>query len=133
MAAPLAAHLGRGVARRWSSSNPRRIAALSLLAVLILIVIATGPVGIGLAGLAAVVGLVPIALRVRRGHLMASLLVPVLLTYLGFAARGKDNAFAAALSTGVAASRKMSKAGSPNVPCKLSYVLAGPPRAKVLS
>jgi len=36
-----------------------------------------------LAGLAAVVGLVPIALRVRRVHLMASLLVPVLLTYLG--------------------------------------------------
>src|SRR5439155_178156 len=42
MAAPLAAHLGRGVARRWSSSNPRRIAALSLLAVLILLAIATG-------------------------------------------------------------------------------------------
>ncbi len=83
MAAPLAAHLGRGVARRWSSSNPRRIAALSLLAVLILLAIATGPVGLGLAGLAAVVGLVPIALRVRRVHLMASLLVPVLLTYLG--------------------------------------------------
>src|SRR5207245_875787 len=83
MAAPLAAHLGRAVARRWSSSNPRRIAALSLLAVLILLAIATGPVGLGLAGLAAVVGLVPIALRVRRVHLMASLLVPVLLTYLG--------------------------------------------------
>jgi len=81
-----AAHLGRGVAHRWSSSNPRRIAALSLLAVLILLVIATGPVGIGLACLAAVVGLVPIALRVRRVHLMASLLVPVLLTYLGSAA-----------------------------------------------
>src|SRR6059036_3335340 len=70
MAAPLAAHLGRGVARRWSSSNPRRIAALSLLAVLILLVIATGPVGVGLAGLSATVGLVPIALRVRRVHLM---------------------------------------------------------------
>lgn len=83
MAAPLAAHLGRGVARRWSRSNPRRIAALSLLAVLILLAVATGPLGIALAGLASVVGLVPVALRVRRVHLMASLLIPVLLMYLG--------------------------------------------------
>src|SRR2546430_1028362 len=81
--APIAARVGRAVARRWSSSNPRQIAALSLLAVLLLLAAATGPVGIGLAGLAALVGLVPVALRVRRVHLMASLLVPVLLTYLG--------------------------------------------------
>src|SRR2546425_10038628 len=109
MAAPLAAHLGRGVARRWSSSNPRRIAALSLLAVLILLVIATGPVGIGLACLAAVVGLVPIALRVRRGHLIASLLVPVLLTYIGSADCGKGTAFAAVFGTVVDAARTMSR------------------------
>src|SRR2546426_469290 len=83
IAAPIAAQVGRAVARRWSSSNPRRIAALSLLAVLLLLAAATGPVGIGLAGLAAIVGLVPVVLRVRRVHLMASLLVPVLLTYLG--------------------------------------------------
>src|SRR5207244_9366398 len=99
MAAPLAAHLGRGVARRWSSSNPRRIAALSLLAVLILIVIATGPVGIGLAGLAAVVGLGPLALRVRRVRSMASLLVPVVSTSVVRASGGSDHAFAAALRT----------------------------------
>jgi len=83
IAAPLAARVGRGVAQRWSTSNPRRIAALSLLAVLLLLAAATGPIGIGLAGLSAIVGLVPVALRVRRVHLMASLLVPVLLTYLG--------------------------------------------------
>src|SRR5207249_2364596 len=82
-AAATLARVGRAVARRWSSSNPRQIAALSLLAVLLLLAAATGPVGIGLAGLAALVGLVPVALRVRRVHLMASLLVPVLLTYLG--------------------------------------------------
>src|SRR2546430_5811046 len=62
----------------WSSdvcsSELRRIAALSLLAVLLLLAAATGPVGIGLASLAALVGLVPVALRVRRVHLMASLL-----------------------------------------------------------
>jgi TctA family transporter len=36
----------------------------------------------GVAGLAALVGLVPLALGVRRVHLMASLLVPVFLVYL---------------------------------------------------
>src|SRR5256712_12146106 len=73
MAAPLAAHLGRCVARRWSSSNPRRIAALSLLAVLILLVIATGPVGIGLAGLAAGGRPVPGARPGPRGRILGSL------------------------------------------------------------
>ena len=46
-----------------------------------LLAVATGPFGVALAGLATLVGLVPIALRVRRVHLMAALLVPVLLTY----------------------------------------------------
>lgn len=82
VAAPLAARLGRYVARHWSNANPRRICALSLLAVLILLAAVTGPVGLALAGVAAMVGLVPVALRVRRVHLMASLLVPVFLTYL---------------------------------------------------
>ncbi len=86
MAAPLAARLGRFVARHWSTSNPRRIAALSLLAVFVLLAAATGPFGIALAALSAIVGLVPVALRVRRVHLMASLLIPVLLTYLSPAA-----------------------------------------------
>src|SRR5206468_1277627 len=74
---------GRGVAKRWSRSNPRRIAALSLLAVFVLLAAATGPVGIALAALSTIVGLVPVALRVRRVHLMASLLIPVLLSYIG--------------------------------------------------
>src|SRR5439155_25692655 len=82
-AARIAARVGRAVARRWSRADPRKFAALSLLAVVLLLASATGPVGIGLAGLAALVGLVAVALRVRRVHLMASLLVPVLLTYLG--------------------------------------------------
>src|SRR5207249_2718624 len=72
IAAPLAARIGRGVARRWSRSNPRRIAALSLIAVFVLLAAATGPVGIALAALSTIVGLVPVALRVRRVHLMAS-------------------------------------------------------------
>src|SRR5206468_11480858 len=54
IAAPIAARVGRAVARRWSSSNPRRVAALSLLAVLLLLAAATGPVGVGLAGLSAI-------------------------------------------------------------------------------
>jgi len=83
IAAPLAARIGRGVAKRWSRSNPRRIAALSLLAVFVLLAVATGPVGIALAALSTIVGLVPVALRVRRVHLMASLLIPVLLSYIG--------------------------------------------------
>ncbi len=83
IAAPLAARIGRGVAKRWSRSNPRRIAALSLLAVFVLLAVATGSVGVALAALSTIVGLVPVALRVRRVHLMASLLIPVLLSYIG--------------------------------------------------
>jgi len=42
----------------------------------------TGWSGVAVAAVASLVGLVPVALRVRRIHLMASLLVPVLLTYV---------------------------------------------------
>lgn len=85
IAAPLAAWVACGVARHWSNSNPRRIAVLSLVAVFVLLAAATGPVGVGLAALSAIVGLVPVALRVRRVHLMAALLIPVLITYLSSA------------------------------------------------
>lgn len=81
VAAPLATRFGRVLARRWSRADPRRICGLSLLAVVALLAIATGPLGVALAGVATVVGLVPVALRVRRVHLMAALLVPVLLTF----------------------------------------------------
>jgi putative membrane protein len=81
IAAPLAARVGRSLARRWSIANPRRICGVSLVAIVALLAVATGPVGVALAALATAVGLVPIALRVRRVHLMAALLVPVLLTY----------------------------------------------------
>ena len=82
LAAPLVVRLARQIARRCSSSNPRRIALLSLVVIQALLFVVTGPLGIGVAAIAMLVGLVPIALRVRRVHLMASLLVPVLLTYL---------------------------------------------------
>ena len=82
VAAPLAARLARRLAGRWSRSDPRRIAAASLAAILCLLVVATGPVGVAVAGSATLLGFVPIALRVRRVHLMASLLVPVVLSYL---------------------------------------------------
>jgi putative membrane protein len=82
LAAPLAAGLARRAARTWSRADPRRISAMSVLVILGLLFVVTGPVGLAVAGVATLVGLVPIAFRVRRIHLMASLLVPVLLTYL---------------------------------------------------
>ncbi|HYT00953.1 MAG TPA: tripartite tricarboxylate transporter permease [Thermoplasmata archaeon] len=81
LAAPLAVRTGRLVAR-WSTGDPRRVSALSLAVLIVLLAVVSGPVGLAIATLAAVVGLVPVALRVRRVHLMASLLVPVLLGYL---------------------------------------------------
>lgn len=56
---------------------------VSLVAILSLLWLVTGPFGIAIVGIATLVGLVPVALRVRRVHLMASLLVPVILTQLG--------------------------------------------------
>ncbi len=82
VAAPLAAGLARRAARTWSLVDSRRISALSLLVIQGLLFFVTGPVGLAVAGVATLVGLVPIAFRVRRIHLMASLLVPVLLSYL---------------------------------------------------
>jgi putative membrane protein len=82
LAAPFAARLARWVARSWSVKDPRRISALSLLIIHGLLFFVVGPIGVALAGVATLVGLVPIAFRVRRIHLMASLLVPVLLSYL---------------------------------------------------
>ena len=82
LAAPLVVRLARRIARRCSTSNPRRISLLSLIVIQGLLFVVTGPLGLGVAAMATLVGLVPIALRVRRVHLMASLLVPVLLTYL---------------------------------------------------
>ncbi len=82
LAAPLVVRLARRIARRYSTSNPRRISLFSLLVIQGLLFVVTGPLGLCVAAISMLVGLVPIALRVRRVHLMASLLVPVLLTYL---------------------------------------------------
>ena len=82
VAAPLAVRTARWVASRSSTADPRRVCGASLVALVALLAVVSGPVGLAIASLAAVVGLVPIALRVRRVHLMASLLVPVLIGYL---------------------------------------------------
>jgi putative membrane protein len=79
---PLAVRLSRRLAKRWSRSDPRRPAAISLLAILGLLAFTTGAAGLAVAGCATLLGFVPIRLRVRRVHLMASLLIPVLLSAL---------------------------------------------------
>jgi len=86
VAAPLASAIGRAFAVRWAGGNPRRLSLLCLFVLVGLIGLATGPAGVGIALVASVVGYVPVALGVRRVHLMASLLVPVLATHLGWPA-----------------------------------------------
>lgn len=82
IAAPLASAVARLLARRWSRVDPRLLAAGTLLGLTALIAVASGLLGMLVAGLACVVGLVPVRSGTRRVHLMASLLVPVLATYL---------------------------------------------------
>lgn len=82
LSAPLAASIGRTFAMKWAHRNPQRVSGVCLVGLLVLIAGATGPVGLAIAILASVVGYVPIALRVRRVHLMAALLVPVLAAHL---------------------------------------------------
>ena len=82
VAAPLAAVLARSLGPRWSRLDPRLLSGATLAALVVLIALATGPVGAGIAGLACLVGLVPVRAGVRRIQLMASLLVPVLVSYL---------------------------------------------------
>ena len=82
LAAPMAARLARRIARRWSTWDPRKISIVSIAVIEGLLFVVTGWPGVAIAAVASLVGIVPVALRVRRIHLMASLLVPVLLTYL---------------------------------------------------
>ena len=82
LAAPLATAVARLLASRWSQVDPRLLSAGTLLGLAVLIGLASGPVGLAVAGLACLVGLVPVRGGVRRVHLMASLLVPVLAGYL---------------------------------------------------
>ena len=79
VSAPLSARVARFVANRWSASDPRHISAASILVLILLLGFVTGGPGLAIAAVSTVVGLVPVALRVRRVHLMASLLVPVLI------------------------------------------------------
>jgi putative membrane protein len=83
VAAPMASRLGRSLAPRFARWDTRLLAAMTLIALGILIPVATGPMGLGLAGLAALVGAVPVRVGVRRVQLMAALLVPVLVGAFG--------------------------------------------------
>jgi putative membrane protein len=82
IAAPIAVRLARRLAARWSIWDPRKVSIVSIAVIELLLFIVTGWPGVALAAVASLVGLVPVALKVRRIHLMASLFVPVLLTYL---------------------------------------------------
>ncbi len=82
LAAPLACAVARLLASRWSRVDPRLLAGATLAGLGILIAVASGPIGLAVATLACLVGLVPVRAGVRRVHLMASLLVPVLAGYL---------------------------------------------------
>jgi putative membrane protein len=78
LAAPLAFAVARLLASRWSQIDPRLLSAGTLLGLGVLITLASGFSGLAVAGLASLVGLVPVRAGVRRVHLMAALLVPVL-------------------------------------------------------
>ncbi len=78
LAAPLAVRVAGFLAPRLVRWDPRRLSAATLVGLGALILLATGPMGVGVALLAALVGAVPVRVGVRRIQLMAALLVPVL-------------------------------------------------------
>jgi putative membrane protein len=78
-AAPCATRVARVLARRLPAADPRRLARATLACLAFVIGAVTGPPGLLVAGLAALVGTVPVRTGVRRVHLMAALLVPVAL------------------------------------------------------
>lgn len=82
LAAPGATWVARRLAPRWSRIDTRRLSLATLVGLAGLIALVTGVVGLGIAALAAVVGTLPVRAGVRRVHLMASLLVPVLVGYM---------------------------------------------------
>jgi len=83
LAAPIASRLAGTLAPRFARWDPRALAGATLVGLGLLILVATGPLGLGLAGLAALVGAVPVRIGVRRVQLMAALLVPVLVGLYG--------------------------------------------------
>ncbi len=83
VAAPAASRLAAILAPGLSRVDPRVLSAATLVALGVLILVATGPVGVGVAGLACLVGSVPVRTGVRRIQLMAALLVPVLVGSYG--------------------------------------------------
>ncbi len=82
LSAPAVVWMARFLAPYWSRVDPRLLAAGTIVALVVLIAVATGGLGVGIAALACVIGAVPIRAGVRRVQLMAALLVPVLLGFL---------------------------------------------------
>jgi len=82
VSAPIAVRLARRVASKWSAMDPRRLAVATLVGLGALLLLLAGPAGFAMAAAATAIGLVPVVAGVRRVHLMASLLVPVLLGFL---------------------------------------------------
>ena len=80
VAAPVAIWMGRRAAASWSRFDSRIIARATLVLLGVLLAALSGPAGIVLAGVACLVGSLPLVLGVRRVHLMASLLLPALLS-----------------------------------------------------
>ncbi len=78
VAAPAAARLASALAPRLARWDPRLLSAATLVGLSGMILLATGLPGLGLAGIACLVGAVPVRIGVRRIQLMAALLVPVL-------------------------------------------------------
>jgi putative membrane protein len=83
LAAPLSVLVARALGRHWSALDPRKLSGATLAALALLIALVAGPLGLVLAGLATLVGIVPVVTGVRRVHLMAALLVPVALSASG--------------------------------------------------
>jgi len=80
--APLAGRAGRFLASRWALAGSRGV-SLAVLGILVVLVgLVTGPAGLAVWGVAGLVGAVPVVGGVRRIHLMASLLLPVLVSAL---------------------------------------------------
>ena len=83
VAAPVASRLATALAPRLARWDPRLLSAVTLVGLCVLILLATGWIGLGVAGLACLAGAVPVRIGVRRIQLMAALLLPVLIGSYG--------------------------------------------------
>lgn len=72
----------RLAAQRLLRTDARRLSLYALAFLVLLVVVLSGPMGLLVLGAATTVGLLPLALGVRRVHLTAALIVPILLARL---------------------------------------------------